>query len=298
MKLSLVIPIYKTLHESKGMIALLREMTSNDVEWVVINNSPEQPVKEFFDKYIRPENFVYVEHENIGVLPTIKEGYEKSSGDIVVFTHNDVFIYEEDWDKRILGVFEDETIGAVGLFGAQGVGSNGGRMQDAPPGSAAGWSNMLEAEQHGMRMDDAIKNVAIFDGYFMAFRRALLDKIGGIDTRYQYHHLYDRDMALESLRHGYRNVVIDIFSHHQSGMTANRPEYQKWITDKLNYSGIGVGENKGDKWTHDENTRLFEDKWKDVLPLYVESDGSFRTGTNWGFKGDAIKGYGLNNNSD
>lgn len=302
MKLSLVLPIYKTLHESKGIIGLLREMTSNDVEWVVINNSPDQPARDFFEKTVGVGNLVYIEHENIGVLPSIKEGYEKSTGDVVVFIHNDVYIYEEDWDKRIVKTFEEmPDVGAIGLFGSEGVFTNGGRIQEVPAGRAAGWSNMLEAETHGMRMDSGVKYVSIFDGYFMAFRREVLDRFGGIDDRYVYHHLYDRDMALESLRHGFKNVVIDIPSHHASGMTANRPEYQEWITNKLRDEGVSLDENKGDLYTHDENTRIFEEKWKGVLPLYVNGDGTYRCeGDIHGlpYTGDSIVQYGVNNHSD
>lgn len=302
MKISLVIPFYKTLHESKGIMGLMREMTSNDVEWVIINNSPDQPVKEFFEKNIKPKNLVYIEHENIGVLPSIKEGYERSTGDIVVFTHNDVFIYEEEWDKRIVKTFEElPEVGAIGLFGSEGVFTNGGRIQEVPVGHAAGWSNMLEAEVHGVRMDSKIKYVSIFDGYFMAFRREVLDKFGGIDERYMYHHLYDRDMALESLRYGYKNIVIDIPSHHASGMSANRPEYQEWITKKLKEDGIDLEDNKGDLYTHDENTRLFEEKWRDVLPLYVNGDGSYKSSgaiNGLPYKSDSIVNYGIDSNSN
>lgn len=286
MKLSLVLPIYKTLHESKGIIGLLREMTSNDAEWIVIDNDGGGECQAFFEKYIRPENVVYVNNdENLGMVKTIKQGYERATGDVVVFLHNDVYLYREDWDKYVLSFFEKyEGVGGLGLFGSQGVYVNGGRMQDVPAGYAAGWSNMLEAEVHGVRMGNSFEYVSIFDGYFMAFRKNILDAVGGIDQRYKYHHLYDRDMSLEVLRHGYKNIVIDLPSHHASGMTANRPEYQNWITEKLRRDGVEVDDNRGDSWTHDENTRIFTEKWGGVLPLYVERDGSFR-------KGPAVHGY-------
>lgn len=293
MKLSLVLPIYKTLHESKGILGLLREMTSNNAEWVVIDNGTNGECQPFFEKHIRPEKVVYVNNEeNMGMVKTIQQGYERSTGDVVVFLHNDVYLYREDWDEYVLDIFrEHEDIGGVGLFGSQGVYVNGGRMQDVPAGFAAGWSNMLEAELHGVRMQAKMEYVSIFDGYFMAFRRTVLDAVGGIDQRYKYHHLYDRDMSLEVLRHGYKNAVIDLPSHHASGMTANRPEYQAWITERLRSEGLSLEDNKGDSWTHDENTRIFTEKWGDVLPLYVERDGSYRRGPavhGYEYKGDAI----------
>ena len=70
-----------------------------------------------------------------------------------------------------------------------------------------------------------------------------------------------------------------------SGLTANRSEYQTWIDKKTGHDNF-----TGDKYTHDENTRIFKEKWKDVLPLYVEDDFGFRVGKQdiWEYKGDAI----------
>ena len=122
----------------------------------------------------------------------------------------------------------------------------------------------------------------------------MLKKAGGFDQRYFYHHLYDRDASLESLRHGYKNIVVDIPCHHMSGLTANRSEYQNWVKDQLK-DKLGK-DDSGDKYTHDKNTILFQEKWKGALPLYIEDDFSFRhtitqipgTTTFYEFTGGAI----------
>ncbi len=200
---------------------------------------------------------------------------------------NDLLVYEKDWDKRVVKLFEEiDKLGGVGFFGSQGCGPLGERIQDVPsPSVMAGMSNMLEAELHGMRMDQEWKPVAIFDGLAMVFSMEMLKKGNGFDQRYKWHHIYDRDASLESLRRGYKNVVMNVPCHHLSGITANRPEYQKWIDLKVGTSGF-----VGDKYTHDENSRIFKEKFEKVLPLYVENDFSFRTGKQgqWDFKGDAI----------
>lgn len=289
MTISLVIPFLNQLHDAKGAMGLLKHNTNPDVEWVVIDNGSTDPIEPFFRDIIKPKRLNYIRNEeNVGMIKTMQQGYKESEGDIIAFLHNDVFVYQDGWDINVRNVFIDKTIGGVGFFGSQGCGHIGERIQDVKQaGQMAGLSNMLEAELHGMRMKGDICSdfnthpVAIFDGYGMMFRREALDKAGGFDMDYIYHHLYDRDIALRIMKAGYRNVVIDTPTHHWGGMTANRAGYQTWINEKLpEHKGyIRPGETDpigADMWTHDENTRIFKKKWADYLPLYVEDDFSLR----------------------
>ena len=307
MKMSVVVPYLNGLDDSKGAMGLLKYVTSPETEYVIIDNGSTDPVEDFFTKIIKPKRMNYIRNEeNIGMIKTQQQGYEGASGDVIAFLHNDVFIYDTQWTQKVIDAFtNDSKLGALGFFGAQGCGPLGERIQDVRyPGQMAGWSNLLEAEKHGMRLETprgleyALQPCAIFDGLCMIFRKEMLDKAGGFDNRYIFHHLYDRSAALQSLATGYHNAVINISCHHWGGMTANRSEYQNWINKQLpehaNY--IRPGETNvigADMWTHDENSRKFKQIWEDVLPLYVEDDYSFRTEGFFNgipFKGDKIVG--------
>ena len=292
--MAICVPVMGQLHEVKGIMGLLRNITSEDAEFIFIDNGSNVQTDNYEDfilHYLKPKRSQYVRNEeNIGLVKTFQQGYElalESGADVLAFTHNDVLIYEKDWDKRVLSYFEKmPKLGGAGFFGSQGCGPIGERIQDVPRSNmCAGMSNLLEAEVHGMRIREEYKSAAIFDGFMMIFRMEMLKKGNGFDQRYQYHHLYDRDYSLEVLRRGYDNIVINVPCHHFSGITANRPEYQTWIDKKVGQSNF-----TGDKWTHDHNTDLFREKFKDVLPLYVENDFSFRTTPQppWDYKGDAI----------
>ncbi len=287
-KLTLCIPIFNQLNDTKGVLGNLRHMTSDDTEWLFIDNGSTDPVETFVTQFLKPKRMNYLKNEeNIGLLKTMQQAYENCETEVLAILHNDLLVYEKDWDKRVVKLFEEiDKLGGVGFFGSQGCGPLGERIQDVPsPSVMAGMSNMLEAELHGMRMDQEWKPVAIFDGLAMVFSMEMLKKGNGFDQRYKWHHIYDRDASLESLRRGYKNVVMNVPCHHLSGITANRPEYQKWIDLKVGTSGF-----VGDKYTHDENSRIFKEKFEKVLPLYVENDFSFRTGKQgqWDFKGDVI----------
>jgi len=287
MKLTLAIPFLNQLQDAKAPLATFRHNTSEDTEWLIIDNGSTDQIEDFILKFIKPKRMNYLRNEsNIGLVKSYQQAYENCETELLAITHNDVFIFEKDWDKRVIKMFEEHPeIGGIGLFGSAGCGPVGERIQDVKyAGQMAGISNMLEAEVHGMRMDKDWQYVSIFDGFMMIFRMDMLKKAGGFDQRYKYHHIYDRDASLESLRQGYKNIVMNIPCHHLSGLTANRSDYQEWIK-KLQ------GREDGDMFTHDENSKIFKEKFKDVLPLYIEEDGSFRTSTQgqWAFKGDAIK---------
>ncbi len=289
--MTVCIPIMNQLSEAKGPLGLLRYNTSDDTEFLIIDNGSTDDIESFFLKYLRPKRLRIIRNEeNIGLVKTLQQAYENCETEVLAVTHDDVFVYEPLWDQRINKYFESiPKLGAVGFFGAQGCGPRGERIQDIPlylsPNTMAGMSQMLEAEIHGFRLEQEWKSAAIFDGMMMIFSMEMLRKGNGFDQQYKYHHMYDRDASLESLRRGYKNIVVNVPCHHLCGLTANRAEYQTWI-DKQ----VGSSNYTGDKFTHDYNSDLFEKKWKDCLPLYVNDDFTFRTGSQsiWDYKGDAI----------
>lgn len=289
MRLTLSLPVMNQLNDTKSALGTFRYNTSENSEWLVIDNGSTDKYEDFLLHYLRPRRLNYVRNEeNIGLVKTMQQAYENCETEILALSHNDVFVYEKDWDQRIIAYFEKmPDLGAIGFFGAQGCGPKGERIQDVPsPGVMSGFSNMLEAEIHGFRLQEDWKPAAIFDGFMMIFRMEMLKKGNGFDTQYIYHHIYDRDASLESLRRGYKNIVVNVPCHHIGGITANRAEYQEWINKKITTPDFSA-----DKLTHDTNSETFAEKFKDVLPLYVENDFSYRTGSAdiWNFKGDAIR---------
>jgi GT2 family glycosyltransferase len=287
MTLTLSIPFMNHLADTKGIMGLLRANTSNTTEWMIVDNGSTDPVEDFFTHTLRPKRLNYLKNnQNIGMVKTYQQIFDAVETDLVAILHNDVYIYEPNWDMRVVNAFtNDPQLGCLGFFGAQGVGTIGERIQDPRfPGQMAGISNMLEAEVHGARLSQDFSPAAILDGFAMVFRMDMIKKAGGLDQRYQFHHLYDRELPLMSLHLGYRNIVLNVPCHHVSGTTANHSEYQTWISAQLPQKA------QADSWTHDENSRLFSQKWAGSLPLYVEDNFSFRQGKvgRWHFQGDRI----------
>ena len=282
------------LHNTKGILGSLKAMTSPDIEFIFIDNGSTDPYEDFVYNILKPKRVQYIRNEeNIGLVKTMQQGYEVAQSDVITFIHNDDFLYEKDWDKKITDIFETRSeIGIVGLFGAAGVGPDGGRIQIVPAGQAPGYSAVMEAEVHGQRIPEGSEvYVSIMDGFFMSIRREMLDKCGGFDQGYEWHHFYDRDICLESLRHGYKNIVLGLPAHHWSGRTANQAEYQNMVKEKYGKGRFDhTQQHEGDKATHDDNMHRFGVKWGPVLPIYVEPEtGNMKP--EMPYKGSSIVGY-------
>ena len=289
--LTLAIPFMNQLDAVKGIMGNLKYMTSPTTNWLIIDNGSTDPIEDFFRQTLRPKRLDYLKNtNNLGMVATYNQIFDSVETDLVAVLHNDVLIYEPNWDRRVIHTFKTlPNLGMLGFFGASGVGAIGERIQDNQfEGQMSGISNMLEAEVHGIRMVDDFVPIAILDGFAMVFNMKMIRQAGGLDPRYKYHHLYDRDLPLTSLNLGFNNVVLNVPCHHQSGTTANNAEYQQWINKKTKKK------DAGDDWTHRENSKLFQEKWHQILPLYVEKDFSLRSGRDGlgrHFKGDDIRTF-------
>lgn len=275
----------------------LKYLTSEEVEWLIVDNGSTDPIERYLRDYIKPKKLNYIRfEENIGLMETNKLAYEQCQTDLLMLLHTDCFIFEKNWDVRVRGYFDEiPKLGIAGFFGAQGCLPNGGRVQDVEfPGQMSGMSNMLEAEIHGMRMKEDWRSAAIFDSFAMMLSMEMMKAGGGFDMRYELHHMYDRDLSLESLRRGYKNIVVNVPCHHVGGLTGESQQYQDWLKKR-------TGSPFEDGKIHNANTELFMKKWEklNALPLYVNDDFSFRSGQfQLGneiveYKGDKIVGADL-----
>lgn len=274
-KLTLAIPFLNKLYETKGIMALLKQNTSEDTEWLIIDNNSDDKVEWFFRTVLKPKKLNFIRNEsNIGLVKTYQQIIDLCETEYLAILHSDVFIYEKDWDKRIVRKFEEiDRLGMIGFFGAQGCNENAGRIQDVEYyGQMAGWSNMLEAEIHGLRAKEEYRPAAIFDGFALSFNMKMLKEYGEIDKNYLFHHIYDREMSLVSLALGYKNIILNISCHHVGGLSTGDPRYLPSLRKELNFSD----DQNPDAYLHDRNTIYFAEKWKECLPLYVENDFSFR----------------------
>src|SRR3989304_9118532 len=177
--LTVLIPVMNNLRFAMPFFGNLKYLTSEDVEYLVIDNGSTDPIEQYVRNYIKPKklNFIRFE-ENQGLMETNKLAYEQCQTDLLMLLHTDCFIFEKDWDKRVRGYFDEiPKLGIAGFFGAQGCMPNGGRLQDVErAGQMSGLSNMLEADIHGIKLKQPWRACAIYDSFSMIFNMEMLKK--------------------------------------------------------------------------------------------------------------------------
>lgn len=272
MRFAFCVPVRGYIHETKGVWGLLYSelrfyfdgKAKVYVADALEDTETEVFLKKLFEdklKYLRVKDKCFIEQAN-ALLGEVEE-------EIVCFSHNDVYFYEDPL-KWVKLAFKDEEVGFAAAFGVCGTMWGGTRLESC--------SNMLEAELHGKRVLE-MGYITHGDGFFLSFRKEALEKVGGFDERYKRFHYYDRDICLSILDKGYKGVYLPIFCHHRGGITSCQPEYQEWVN---NLRGVEKG---GDLLDHQENMLIFNHKWEKKLPVMVDfKTGEFYEGTQFSFK--------------
>jgi glycosyltransferase involved in cell wall biosynthesis len=196
-------------------IALVKENSVTDNEIIVIDNGSDNQFQFAGVKIVRNEI-------NIGTYPIYKQGLDVSSGDVIAFLHNDLFVWEKGWDKRVLDLFESNPkVGLVGFVWSTSMDVDGGRGTGTA-GNFQGrqwkeWCGTL-AELHGRRMSRNERAVVV-DGLSMIFRKEALEAIGFVEDMPP-HHFYDKLMSCQTIEKGWEVWGIGIECDHISYQTS------------------------------------------------------------------------------
>lgn len=271
------------------MLASLLTMTAGPYCFTLMDDASEKPMEKFLfgdlERYWKGNCIgkpTYLRSdENVGISVSSQKIVNSCTTDLLAIFHNDMQILQSGWDTEVLKLFaKDPKLGLVSFFGCPGVMANGGRG-GVHLGVGAGWSNMVDAEQHGVRISEP-RAIAVPDGFAMILRRKMLKATGGYGPR-NYH--YDIVLGLQSLAAGFHNMVAPISCRHLGAQTRLKSDYMKWMGETF---------GTGDQWAV---YRMWDadiaKAWGPCLPLYVNGDFSFAkadplTGVS---TGQDIRGY-------
>jgi hypothetical protein len=281
MRLLIAIPVMDQYELGRCSLATWDWMTSAATDFLLIDNGSRCDWFKWLEtahlkakprwRYLRNEH-------NIGVVRSAQQAYDyalEHKFDLLALTHNDVWVFEQDWDHRLLGLlFGFPDIGGVGFFGSKGCNRDGLRLQT--------FGNVLDFG-HGRRMIQPWEPAVIFDGFFQCYSMDMLKSLkhkciecdgrlwrdwncaschgkghqSGFDQRYDMMHIYDYDYSLASIAAGWKNAVLNVPCHHLSGLTANNAAAATSGQDKM-YANI----------------KRFHEKWDGRLGVSVND-------TNW-----------------
>ena len=175
-------------------------------------------------------------------------GIRIAKGDILCFMHEDVLFHTNNWGEIVCSIFEDSSIGMLGVIGSKLLASNVSWWL-----SGYGVGEYIQGfynkkgyyfKKEGCEIDEVCEDVAIVDGFWFCMPRSSFDVIQFDDVSYSGFHCYDLDISMQTHNIGKRVVVTTrILIEHQS---------------------MGVLNN-----TYYSQLELFSQKWCTSLPLFV-----------------------------
>lgn len=218
----------------------LRDSASSQLHVVIIDNNSIEPYREsdYTDYPFRVS--ILRNTSNLGHYYTLWQLYNQYSQteSLIGLMHNDLWIYEKDWDVRMMECFlADPLLSAVGLCGSNEVDDRGGRGG----GTKCFFRGAIgdEGQAAGERIT-GLAPAAIFDSLFMMFRTKCIPLLMNANDKWEnlpLGHFYDRIWPLRLIEQGLHVGVLGVECDHWGGVTAlenarYREDATKWLDQR------------------------------------------------------------------
>lgn len=241
MKFSVVLPYRDKWHlVHKRLMEYYRHLPEG-VEIVLVDDDSQEAESIKGPKWWKDNsdlNVVYIRNaENLGFGGSNNVGVERSTGDVLILTQNDVIV-SGDFTKPVKNYLKQHDKLLIG-----------GRVIHWP----AGWN---EFEIDGQKVV-----VPYAEGWFLAMWRDAWNELGGFDPRYGRMDFEDVDLSAMAISKGYNLVGLNVsYLKHMFGQTTtatmgvegrralteiNRDKFfAKWKDWMINWQNIEVTEQK------------------------------------------------------
>lgn len=239
---SIIVPVCNGLAYTRQCLESVFARTPEPFELIVIDNGSSDGTPSYLRELQASYEGIRVirNEENLGFAVAVNQGISSASGNYIVLLNNDTVV-TKGWLSRLLAALTiDEETGLAGPVSNYVAGSQ--MVQDASYGTDlremeryAGW----RAIEFAGKLQET--NRVIF--FCTAIKRAVIDKIGGLDLRFHNGNFEDDDFCLRARIAGFRiQICEDVFIHHYGSQTFKE--------NKLNYTAL-----------MEENWERFKAKW-------------------------------------
>ncbi len=218
--ISIVIPVKDALDVTRRCVAELFRHTKTPIELILVDNGSRADFAEFASGLARarPEVRVITNARNEGFAFAVNQGLAAARGEHVVVMNNDVLV-TDGWLERMLAVFgADPRVGVVGPTSNRASGPQ--EIPVAYDVENPGEDLAAFAREHARTHAGQVQFLSRIVGLCVLVKRAVIDAIGGFDTRFWPGNFEDDDFSLRALRAGFRLAVArDVFVHHHGSKT-------------------------------------------------------------------------------
>lgn len=231
------------------------------VEVVVFDNASKSS---YYDCRFAETNFRFKTRlvrfeQNYGYYrPLLQVVGGTTDADIIGLMHNDLFIYEKGWDRRLLDSFlYDPRLGMVGVCGSDEIDDRGGRGG----GTMCNFAGRVgQLQEHTGKKIAGLHPALILDSMFMACRRPLIDALD-IDEHTTLCHFMDKLWPLKIMTEGWRVAVLGLSVDHIGGQTAvlEGERFEEDAADWCRQEGISFKEGQASLALYLESERRFLD---------------------------------------
>lgn len=180
------------------------------------------------------------------------EVLSEATTDIIVFCHDDIYFDTNGWYHKLIKHFEKSDFGIIGMAGTTSMPASGKWWEDRKR-----MIGIVNHEHEGKKweskysesLNNSIEQTIIVDGLFIAVDRTKLKK--NFNEEFKGFHFYDIPFCFENHLEGVKIGVI--------------------TNIRLTHKSIG---QTNEQW--ELNRQLFEEKYKDSLPLKLPINPSKR----------------------
>ena len=241
MRTSIVIPVHNELACTQICLAALEHARDGaDLEVIVVDNGSSDGTPAWLEHHAQqwPHLRVIRSPQNLGFAGGCNLGLAAATGDGVVLLNNDAIV-TPGWLQGLWRPLRESA--AIGLTGP--VSNFVIREQRVPGPATEDWPAIM-AHASRLAATEAGRGQPTdrLSGFCLMIRRSVIDRLGGLDTRFGLGYCEDDDYCLRAGLAGFRLwIVREVYVHHLGQRTA---------------ATLGIASGR-----FDENWSRFRTKW-------------------------------------
>ena len=242
MKCDIIIPVWNQLEYTVPCVESITKNTRYPYRLIFVDNASDAPTQKYLENLrdAMPEKVVLLKNkENLGFLRAINRGLEVSDSPFVCLENNDTIV-TEGWLEKMIGILEsDRRFGMINPTWE-------GRPEGVSP---EGYSGILERSS-------VAKTFIETDwcrGFSVVIKRAVIDKIGPMDSAFGFAYFEDVDYSVRAIEAGFLCLkALNTYVYHVRNVTACKTL-------------------RGDRWTrlHERNKNIYYKKWGRPLRIVI-----------------------------
>ena len=218
---SIIVATYNSQHTIGELIEALldQEYERDQLEIIIVDDGSKDQTSDIVKRY--PVKYFVENHRGPAHARNI--GWKHSCGEMICFTDSDC-LPKKNWVKQLLSQFISEDIGGVG-----------GAYDNADSTHFISACIHEEIVERHHRMNGNVNYLGTFN---VAYRRSILEEVGGFNESYRAASAEDNDLSYRVIKQGYqllfnKNITVAHYHSHHLFQYLNKQFWHAYWRMKL-----------------------------------------------------------------